>query len=57
MIDPTDDFTPMEQELVAQARLITNAKYEMREQDFCQQLSTEAISEEFRRWARANGAA
>jgi hypothetical protein len=33
-MEATDDFTLIEQELVAQARLITDAKYEMREQDF-----------------------
>lgn len=36
-----DDFSPMERELVAQARLITAAKYEMREQDLIEAMRQE----------------
>ena len=46
-MDSTDDLTPMEQELVAQARRITDAKYEMYEQDFADGVNGAELA---RRW-------
>lgn len=39
--EPTDDFTPMEREMVAQARLITDAKYSHAEMEFIDALKDE----------------